>query len=378
MPDIYFSYVNFFGNQTSLAHYHRLIQLFTESDENRNQAMKLIFDTHPEDALPSGAYHEDSSWNLEYLGSKWLNMWLDDGLIIESAWDTPLAFFQHLYAYLWKIDPYAHLDVYFNGNDEGRAHWIYGEQFIERISEMEVAKKLQLHPYDEGFDTKYTKELNQCLDTFQKNMPWREWAGDEILDFLTESFQKAEDNIQIKTLSFHKECIGNKIHWKAIHQSDDNLGFTLIYEKEDDGSLGDFDGYVGLGGEYLENHPQIWRFMRELELPVPKPKILPPPKITLPKVIKQLKEPQDFPNTAQESALKFLEILVEEEYLELTDSKALSSIANTVSEFFEADISKSNEAHQKAVFLIEKLLTQDSVEEIYISDEELASRLLRW
>ena len=136
MPDIYFSYPwDIVGNKQVQAAY-RDILLLLGTKEKRAEAMKLIFAHHPAETLPDGENHNASSWNIRFLETKWMDAWLEDEeLVIESAWDAPFAFFQHLYAYLWNIDPYVHLRVSFYGNDEGLAHWIYGDQFIKRCDD---------------------------------------------------------------------------------------------------------------------------------------------------------------------------------------------------------------------------------------------------
>ena len=376
MPDIYFSYPKMIGNKAAQNAYRALEERLGGDKAEQIEALKLIYQHHPAETLPGGSHHDAFSWSNDYLGSKWLNMWLDDSLVVESAWDAPFAFYLHLYAYLWKFDPYVHLWISFMGNDEGEAHWIYGEQFSKRISEEEILKAVPPnHPNPQSF---YLSERDKIMAHFHQGMSWREWAADEIGDLLMEKCQQSIERFQLGELSFHYKNVKAQIHWKAEHTLDPNAAVTMIYDVDDDGYVED-QHYDGPGGEYLENHPSIWRLFREMKFSVPKPKLPKPPTLSTSSIPKVLRDPQnDFPNTAEESALLFLRILVQEEYLELTDSDALPDIAAQVSWLFEANLSNYDDAYQTAEALTTKLLEQDSVEEIYLSDEELARRLRRW
>ena len=169
MPDLYFSYPwDIVGNKQVQDAYRKIL-LLLGTKEMQAEAMKLIFAHHPVEMLPTGKNHDASSWNRRFLGTKWMKAWLEDdeNLVIESAWDAPFAFFQHLYAYLWNIDPYVHLRVSFYGNDEGLAHWIYGDQFIKRCDHSQ-------------------SNIDSIRDSFDLNMEWREWAADEVHDLILE------------------------------------------------------------------------------------------------------------------------------------------------------------------------------------------------
>ena len=126
MADIYFSYPNIQSQSPPcLEAYMNLLVLLTGSPEEYHQAMTLLFADHPPELLPNGKFHEALIWETQYFGSKSINLWLEDEeLVVESAWDVPFEFYLHLYAYLWKLDPYVCLHASFMGNDEGVAHWI--------------------------------------------------------------------------------------------------------------------------------------------------------------------------------------------------------------------------------------------------------------
>ena len=97
MPDIYFSYPwDIVGNKQVQDAYQNILQLLG-TEEKRAEAMKLIFAHHPAETLPTGENHNASSWNIRFLGTKWMNAWLEDEkLVIESAWDAPFRFFKRI------------------------------------------------------------------------------------------------------------------------------------------------------------------------------------------------------------------------------------------------------------------------------------------
>ena len=377
MPDIYFSYPwDIVGNKQVQAAY-RDILLLLDTKEKRAEAMKLIFAHHPAEMLPNGENHNASSWNIRFLGTKWMNAWLDDGnLVTESAWDAPFAFFQHLYAYLWNIDPYVHLRVSFYGNDEGLADWIYGEQFVKRWDHSQ-------------------SNVDSIRDSSDRNMEWREWAADEIHDLMNEQYKQTKGDFQLHNFRFQHEVHtgslygdenGQRVHWKIEHTTVPSMNFTMRYElradpKQYDGPPGgiyDDHQYDGPGGEYLENHPQIWNIFQAFQRPVPKPEVLPLEEegsrsyTLLPKELQRKTDPIQ---EARESAHAFLTLLVAEQYLQLNDPESLPELATQISVFFTEEIVQPD---QTARAILDAILSYDSDNSLSISETELVDYLLQW
>ncbi|MEC7987652.1 MAG: hypothetical protein VX278_20965 [Myxococcota bacterium] len=371
MPDIYFSYPwDIVGNKQVQDAYRKIL-LLLGTKEKQAEAMKLIFAHHPAEMIPAGKNHDASSWNRRFLGTKWMNAWLEDdeNLVIESAWDAPFAFFQHLYAYLWNIDPYVHLRVSFYGNDEGLAHWIYGDQFIKRCDHSQ-------------------SNIDAIRDSFDLNMEWREWAADEVHDLILEQYKQTKGDFQLHNFRFQHEVHPQKVHWKIEHTTDPSLNFTMRYDLRADpkaydgppGGIYEDHQYDGPGGEYLENHPQIWNLFQAFQRPVPKPKVLPLKEeyvLTYTPLSQEVLEKmkKDPITTAKESAHSFLTLLIEEQYLHLNEPESLSDLVTQIFVFFTDDIVQPEQT-AKAIF--DAILSNDSGNNLSISETELSDYLLQW
>ena len=82
---------------------------------------------------------------------------------------------------------------------------------------------------------------------------------------------------------------------------------------------------------------------------------------------------QESPQALQ-SAVGFLEVLVKNEKLELSGSDNIETIAAGLAPFLDEETSPDKRAPE----LIDWLLDQDGVEDIFASDEEMAALLRMW
>lgn len=82
------------------------------------------------------------------------------------------------------------------------------------------------------------------------------------------------------------------------------------------------------------------------------------------------------PAGANASGMRFLQLLIDSERLDLTEGCDRSSLGEALSEIL--DRLERYPSSQGAPLLVDWLLSRDDVDELYISDDELATLLDRW
>jgi hypothetical protein len=396
MPDLYFSYATIHSNAKGKALYQQLGDLLTGNQEDYQKAIALLYD----DQIPE---LNSCNWNTRFLGTKWMSIsWDDEDLMCESTWGVPWEFFTQLYHKLWQIHPYSRIRLSFNGNDFGVAHWAYGRQHVFRISRAEVAANLGIDQGRHDFEELFDWEVYKACNRFERWVPWKEWAADEIWNVLlrngdSQRLQSKQEktSVMIGPWTVVLETPISRVPaWSSdgkasifqrclvqTRETIDHFQIEFEYIDQNAFDADDFFDYRYDGPSTKQSneapqdiqslcfHPNVWKLFQELALPCPGPELPPPPK---PKAKGGQEKP--IPETVEPpiaSAYNFLELMYQENLLEVKTKAVLQSLAEGTAYLMAGQWA----VEQKAELLSEWLFERDDVLEVYISNEDLAARL---